>query len=86
MVSNERVNKENKSVELYIHWKGYPKSEATWEPVSHIASCKSVIKAWEKKKATERERNKSKIVNKRKHPRQDGSKSNGRRQDNRSID
>ena len=40
---------ESRRIEYLIHWKGYSKSEATWEPKSHIASCKQVIKAWESK-------------------------------------
>ena len=40
---------ESRRIEYLIHWKGYSKSEATWEPKSHIASCKKVIKAWESK-------------------------------------
>jgi chromobox protein 5 len=34
-------------LEYFVHWKGYAESEATWEPDSHIASCTSVIRAWE---------------------------------------
>ena len=43
------TRKKSKLVEYLILWKGYGKDEATWEPRSRIASCKQVLKSWEKK-------------------------------------
>ena len=43
------IRKRSNRYEYLIHWKGYQKSAATWEPRSHVASCSQVLKAWEKK-------------------------------------
>jgi hypothetical protein len=29
-----------------VKWKGYPESEATWEPKSALAGCASALRAW----------------------------------------
>ena len=56
--------KRSRRTEYLVHWKGYQKSEATWEPHSHIASCKSMFKRWQQSSgndmnATTRKRKKS---------------------------
>ena len=46
-------------IEYYVHGKGFPESEATWEPNSHIASCTAVARAWEDSKVNETATNQS---------------------------
>ena len=46
-ILDERMRR-NK-VQYLIHWRGYKKSEASWEPEAHIKSCSDVIKAWQEK-------------------------------------
>ncbi|KAF1756133.1 hypothetical protein GCK72_012586 [Caenorhabditis remanei] len=46
------VNKRtaNRGVEYLIKWRGYPSSENTWEPATHL-NCKDLVEEYEKRNA-----------------------------------
>ena len=72
IILNERMRRNR--MQYLVHWRGYKKSEATWEPEAHIQSCSDVIKAWQEKiikslsKSKPSGSNKPKANNKRKRP------------------
>lgn len=46
-----------RSIFYKVHWKGYRKSEATWEPMPNLRNCKELIKKFEKKEKRSNRRN-----------------------------
>ena len=38
-----------KTLEFLVHWKGYSKREATWEPKSHLSDCTVLLEKYKKK-------------------------------------
>lgn len=47
-IIGERQNGSKK--EFKVLWKGYPSSEATWEPIENLAGAKAKLKEWRSKK------------------------------------
>eukprot|EP00966_Prymnesium_polylepis_P300004 6932829-Prymnesium_polylepis.1 len=34
------------TVEMLIKWKGWPREDSTWEPLSALSGCPGVLSAW----------------------------------------
>ena len=42
------------SIQYFVLWKGYPMSDATWEPLSHLDHCKGLIEDYEASSSSQR--------------------------------
>ncbi len=48
-IGKSRTNKRRKRVEYLVFWKGYPPSEATWEPLENLEGAIEIVKGFHRK-------------------------------------
>jgi hypothetical protein len=65
----ERVLAERRGgKELKVKWRGYPVSEATWEPAASCAGCEELVSEFHKQQKVDKEHNKRKATKPAKAP------------------
>lgn len=50
-IVGKRYNPKKKQVEYLLKWEGYPPEQNTWEPLSNLTTCKSLLQEYERSAA-----------------------------------
>lgn len=61
-VIGKRYNQKKKQFEYLLKWEGYPPEQNTWEPLSNLTTCKSLLQEYEKTASQNDKGTNSKLV------------------------
>lgn len=61
-IVGKRYNPKKKQVEYLLKWEGYPSEQNTWEPLSNLTTCKSLLQEYERTAAQQLNNDKSSVM------------------------